>query len=251
MLRITVTSCLFILLTCFTSLAQTEAFPEGLRKLSTKEVMDMGTIQFNDLPKYGPDGTLWGDKELKQHLGKNRYIPEYYADNDGKMAAIRYREITQEELEMMARFKERQARMEAMIGKEAEDFEVTDMEGNEWKLSELRGSVVAINFWFIGCKPCIMEMPELNEIVHQFEGKPVKFIAIALDKEDRLKMFGEEHQFDYDIVAEGKPVANLFEVTGYPTHLIVDKKGKIAYFKSGYSPNTADELTKTLKKLTR
>lgn len=249
MLRITITVCLFILLTCHTSLAQSERFPEGLRKLTNKELMEMGGDLPQDLPRYGPDDSFWSkDKSMKMSRGM-KYIPEYFADKNGKPVAIKFREITQEELDMIAQFEAERKRLEAYVGTEAKDFEVTDMEGNSLKLSEMRGSVIAINFWFIGCKPCIVEMPELNEIVKEFEGKPVKFVAIALDKESALKNFQQKRQFDYDIVPNGKSIAKLYEVNGYPTHCIVDQEGRIAYFKSAYSTNTAKEITNTLEKL--
>ena len=241
-----------LLMTCISltnAIAQDKTFPEGLKKLSSKEVMDMGIKMQIELPAYGPDFNLLTKEETVKLMTGGEHIPMYYADAKGKLAAILFRALSKHEKAMILEFQAEQARMKALIGTEAKDFEVTDMEGNAIKLSDLRGQVVAVNFWFIGCKPCIMEMPELNEIVKEFDGKPVKFVAIALDKEDALTKFAQKREFNYDIVADGRPVVRLYEVSGYPTHCIIDKEGKIAYFKSAYSPRTATEITETLEKL--
>ena len=44
-------------------------------------------------------------------------------------------------------------------------FKVKTIGGKRLTLAELQGKVVVINFWFIGCAPCISEMPALNKLV--------------------------------------------------------------------------------------
>lgn len=214
-----------------------------------RQVMDLGQNAMAGIPIYDADGKLLSVQEGAKMMGNGDYMPEYYANADGKFAAIKLRKITQQERDFFKQFEEEQKRMAALIGTKAPDFETVDMEGNPVKLSDMKGSVIAINFWFIGCKPCIMEMPELNEIVHKFEDKGVKFVAIATDKKASLEKFAQRKQFDYDVVPDGKALAKLYEISGYPTHCIVDQKGKIAYFKSAYSPQTASELKSTIEKL--
>lgn len=249
MKRLSFLCCLLIGLTSLSIQAQDKTLPEGLRKLTNKEMMDMGLERTNDLPTYGSDFKLLSAEKVKEMSNGLKYVRMFYVDKNGKLAAIVLKERSEEEKAMIAELMAEKQRMATFVGTDAKDFEVTDMAGNVIKLSELRGQVVAINFWFIGCKPCIMEMPELNEIVKEFEGKPVKFVAIALDKEDALKRFEKKRQFDYNIVPEGRPIAKMYEISTYPTHCIIDQEGKIAYFKSAYGPLTAKEITGTLEKL--
>lgn len=154
-----------------------------------------------------------------------------------------------EQRKMMDEFMAHQKAQAALIGTDAKNFETTDMDGNSLNLSEMKGSIVAVNFWFIGCKPCIMEMPELNEIVKKFDGKNVKFIAVALDSKGSLRAFQEEREFNYNIVPNGRSVSKIYDIQGYPTHCIIDQEGKIQYFKSAYSPKTAHELESTIARL--
>ncbi|MCE7997141.1 MAG: TlpA family protein disulfide reductase [Roseivirga sp.] len=226
-----------------------KTLPTDYTQMAMQQVMDLDPSAMANLPVYDQEGKLLSPEESAKMMTNGDFVPEYYADANGKPAAIKLREITQQEKDFFKQFEEEQKRMAALIGTEAMDFETVDMEGNPVKLSDLKGSVVAINFWFIGCKPCIMEMPELNEIVHKFKNQGVKFVAIATDKKASLEKFAQRKQFDYDVIPDGKALTKLYQISGYPTHCIVDQEGKIAYFKSAYSPQTASELEGTIQEL--
>ncbi len=51
---------------------------------------------------------------------------------------------------------------------------------------------MVLNFWFIGCAPCRVEMPGLNQLVSEFKGKDVVFIAFATDAAEDLQTFLKE-----------------------------------------------------------
>lgn len=112
----------------------------------------------------------------------------------------------------------------------------TDINGNRFKSKDLKGKILVINYWFINCKPCRMEMPELNEIVKEYKDSAnVKFIAIGLDGETEMQEFLKLVPFHYQIVANGRTATEKNGVTSYPTHVIVDGEGKV-YFHTVGSP---------------
>ena len=55
------------------------------------------------------------------------------------------------------------------------------------------------------------------------------FIGFATNKESKLIRFLKENNFDYNIIAESKSIAKDYEVSGYPTHVIIDKESTIVY----------------------
>ena len=241
---------MFLLSSPFMLQAQvSKTFPENLKQLSMQEVMALGKDAMKDVPMYNSKGILVDKENPIAEGDQMSYLPEYFADASGKLVAMKLRKRTDEEAAFIERFKAQQAKLAALIGTPAQDFETVDMEGNAIQLEDLKGSVVAINFWFIGCKPCIMEMPELNELVSHFEGKDVKFLAIATDRKDKLIDFAKKTNFDYNVIPDGRSLTKLYEISGYPTHCIVDQEGNIAYFKSAYSPRTVAELTAAIEKL--
>ena len=58
------------------------------------------------------------------------------------------------------------------VGKKAPDFEVTDTNGNSYKLSALAGDkVVWLNFWGLRCGPCVRELPALQKIYDKYKDR--------------------------------------------------------------------------------
>ena len=123
--------------------------------------------------------------------------------------------------------------------------------GKEYKTADLKGRVVVLNFWYIGCAPCRVEMPGLNKLVDEFKDSEVVFLGVALDKETELQTFLNDHPFRYEIVPEGQELAKLLGVSVYPTHILMNKAGEIEYFLTGGSPDRHDTLRPLIQSLLR
>lgn len=50
------------------------------------------------------------------------------------------------------------------------------------RLEELKGQVVILHFWATWCAPCLDEIPQWVELARKFEGRPVAWVAISLDR---------------------------------------------------------------------
>jgi peroxiredoxin len=130
-------------------------------------------------------------------------------------------------------------------GKEpAPDFSVSALDGAGLKLSDLKGKVAVLNFWFTTCAPCRVEIPGLNKLVEEFADSDVAFIGFALDGADALRMFLGDHPFAYRIVPQAEDIARLYGVTAFPAHVLIDKDGRIAYSVTGGSPDRHEQLRK-------
>ncbi|MCS3737059.1 peroxiredoxin family protein [Mucilaginibacter dorajii] len=126
-------------------------------------------------------------------------------------------------------------------------FSTHDINGNKLSLKELRGKVVVLNFWFIGCPACMQEIPELNEVSAKYKDNPnVVFIAVALDFKSDLKKFLATTPFNYQVVNEGGIYAKEYGIALYPTNLILDKEGKVALHWVGYAPSAPYWMKKTI-----
>lgn len=126
-------------------------------------------------------------------------------------------------------------------------LKITDMNGNKYDLRDSTGKVFVLNFWFINCPPCKSEIPQLNELVNKYkDNKDVVFLAIALDEKSDLKSFLKSTTFNYNIVDGGRYIASKYEVKGYPTHVVVDKKGYIAFSTLGLASNTVYWVEKSI-----
>jgi len=133
--------------------------------------------------------------------------------------------------------------------KPASDFDVKTLEGKPLKLSSLKGKAVVLNFWFVGCAPCRVEMPGLNTLTEEFKDEDVVFIAFALDNAEALEEFLKEKEFTYQIIPDAGRIAALYGVKMYPTHVLINKRGEIEFTLTGGSEDRHEQLRPLIKNL--
>lgn len=132
-------------------------------------------------------------------------------------------------------------------GEVMEPFSTHDINGNKIKLKDLRGKVVVLNFWFIGCPACMQEIPELNKLVDDYKDNAnVVFLAIALDSRHDLQKFLKQTEFKYDIIDDGRYIAADYKIGLYPTSVILNKEGKVAFHTVGFAVNSPYWMRKTI-----
>lgn len=223
-------------------------FLAGLTKADMRDLKESQLmIDGESIPVYMFDGSRLRGPELMEVFMSGDFTPEPYVDEQKELQAFVMREATPEEKEQMKRMQRMTQGKSEMVGQDAAPFSVTDLKGNQYSLEELKGKIVVLNFWFIACKPCIMEMPDLNELVAKYEGKDVVFLAIAMDGDSDLEKFLEKTPFDYQIIPSGSEIANKYEVLGFPTHVVIDQGSKISFMTSGLSNITVQSLDKNIE----
>lgn len=110
------------------------------------------------------------------------------------------------------------------------EFSLPRLDGSTFKLSDVRGKVVLINFWATWCEPCGREFPSLIELIAALKGETV-LIAVATDEnikdiENFIKAFGLP-QANIEIVWDkGREIANKYGVGQIPETFLVGKDGK-------------------------
>lgn len=116
------------------------------------------------------------------------------------------------------------------IGKPLEGFGYQSIDGRTFDSKAIRDKFLVMKFWFIGCQPCIAEMPELNAIVNKNSTRTdVVFLSIALDPRPALQKFLANRRFDYAVVGDKKGyVIDTLSVNTFPTHMLLDKQGHVA-----------------------
>lgn len=118
-------------------------------------------------------------------------------------------------------------------------FALTDINGRAYSLADLRGKVVVLNFWFIGCAVCQQEMPALKQLVADYQANPnVVFVSFAREKADRLRRYvASKGDFGFAVLALPPALAQGFGIRGYPTTAVLDRTGRYTYDKEGYAGN--------------
>jgi peroxiredoxin len=112
-------------------------------------------------------------------------------------------------------------------------FEAPVIGGKTVNTDQLKGKVLVLNFWFIGCAGCVSEMPKLNELAAKYSSNAdIEFIAIAPNTEQELRDFLTRERFDYKMVGQARSIINLFAFKGFPRNIVIGRDGKIAYWRT-------------------
>ena len=133
-----------------------------------------------------------------------------------------------------------------ITGETLEWFYATDLNGRQYKLEDLRGKVVVLHFWYTDCRTCVMEIPALNNMVDEFSGRDIVFIGIALDHKKDLEKFLKNQPFKYNIIPDGEYLSRKYLVPDYPTHVIIDKTGRVKFHTTGLSFGAVYWIKKTI-----
>ncbi len=108
------------------------------------------------------------------------------------------------------------------------DFTLTDLQGKNWKLSDLHGKVVLVNFWATWCPPCRKEMPDLNALYLRFKDQGFVILAISDEEAGKVQPFIAERNIAYPVMLDpGRKVNELFEVEGIPKSFVYNREGKL------------------------
>ena len=129
---------------------------------------------------------------------------------------------------------------QCLTGLKFPSFTATTIEGKHYTLMDLKGKIVLINLWFIGCPPCIAEIPILNELATEY-GEDFVILSFGLDDKKSISTFLERRPMNFPVFSDSKElIKNTFRMNlGYPTNVLLNKEGQIVEFKLGASNNEA------------
>jgi peroxiredoxin len=126
--------------------------------------------------------------------------------------------------------KERQAK--SLVGKQAPELSLPDVNGKEVALSSFRGKYVLVDFWASWCRPCRDENPNVVEAYNKFKNKNFTILGVSLDrkKEDWLQAIKDD-QLNWTQVSDlafwNSKAVSTFNFDGIPFNVLIDPQGKV------------------------
>jgi peroxiredoxin len=114
-------------------------------------------------------------------------------------------------------------------GQAAPDFTLQALDGQRYRLEDLRGKVVFVNLWATWCPPCREEMPSMVRFYERFRARGVEILAVSEDTDgDALRKFVERYQVTFPVLRdENKRVYQLYRATGVPETHLINQRGAI------------------------
>jgi peroxiredoxin len=129
--------------------------------------------------------------------------------------------------------KQKMMQKSGWIGKEAPDIAYPGPDGKIYKLSDLRGKYVLLDFWASWCAPCRRESPNLVANYNKYHSKGFEIFQVSLDrnKDSWIKAIKDDHLDKWYHVSDLKywssEPAKLYGVRAIPSNFLIDKNGKI------------------------
>ena len=116
------------------------------------------------------------------------------------------------------------------VGKPAPPLESTDLDGKPVKLADLKGKVVAVEFWSTNCPICVQMIPQETDLVKRLAGKPFALVSVSADrtKADLTEFLKKKPMpWTHWYAGPGSEAFDNWGVRGYPTVYLIDAKGVI------------------------
>jgi peroxiredoxin len=115
------------------------------------------------------------------------------------------------------------------FGKQAPNFDLTDVEGKDHKLSNYKGKTVMVVFWATWCGPCRKEIPGLISLRKEISPEKLAVIAISFEKGDVVREFLKQTPVNYTVITVPpdliSPPFNM--INSIPATFFIDKDGVI------------------------
>jgi len=106
-------------------------------------------------------------------------------------------------------------------------------------LKDTKGKVVVLNFWATWCGPCHALEPLFAHVAADFHDLPeALFLSANCDEDETLVApYLQKDKVTTEVVfADG--LDRLFSIYSFPTVVVIDRKGKIAFRSDGFQPDT-------------
>ena len=136
----------------------------------------------------------------------------------------------------------------------APDFTLMDLDGKRVKLSDaIKKGPVLIDFWATWCKPCLQELPHVNELYRKHREQGLQVFAITIDSpksQSKVKPFIKGQGYEFTVLLDQDSEARkLFGGKDVPLTILIDRKGEVVFRHLGYVPGDEKSLEEKVGKL--
>jgi thiol-disulfide isomerase/thioredoxin len=134
------------------------------------------------------------------------------------------------------------------LGSPAPEIVGKDLDGKNLKLSDYHGKVVMLEFWASWCPYCRNLVPYERELVNKMKRKPFVLLGVNVDKRSAAATVQRKFQLNWRSWQDGPsgPIGAKYHIRGYPTVILLDRKGTVRYAGYASNPEFYDQVIKDL-----
>lgn len=189
-----------------------------------------------------------------------KFVQRFFTNKEKTVVYIQLAKNTTENQkrvndEFQEKLKQAKKSKNKLIGENLSELVLTGINGNTYKIADLKGKIILMNFWFTKCGSCIKEIPDLHKMQEKFAGKDVLFFAVTYNEAARIQNFLKKVPFNFTHITESQAIIDQLGVTFFPTNILIDKQGEVVFFSDFDAfiggkelQNITKLITKNLKK---
>ncbi len=135
-------------------------------------------------------------------------------------------------------------------GSVAPDFALSALDGKSISLNAYKGKIVVLVYWRSDQERSIMALKDNKDIFKAYKGKGAQVISLVSDSENRdgVQKIVKDNEIDFPVLVDAdRKVYGDYVIRVYPTTVIINKDGKIAYDIAGHSLDYKITLEGNLK----
>jgi len=138
-------------------------------------------------------------------------------------------------------------------GDQAPDFALPSIydSADTISLSDYAGKAVYVDFWASWCAPCLISLPQYNELYREYRDQGLEIVAINVDRpvEEGL-FFLEDTPLDFPVPSDPDGDSlELFGVIGMPTSYLIAPDGTVELVHVGFRQGDIETITEAIVKV--
>jgi peroxiredoxin/outer membrane lipoprotein-sorting protein len=138
-----------------------------------------------------------------------------------------------------------------LVGEPAPDFDLESLDGKKIKLSDLKGSVVVLDFFATWCPPCELVLRRMQTLYTEKQAQGLKVVLVNLrESKPVVKDYMDQKKLTMPVVLDPDgQAAKRFLIEGPPEMVLIGRDGKVKKVGAGYDPHGEPPLRQTLDAL--
>jgi thiol-disulfide isomerase/thioredoxin len=125
---------------------------------------------------------------------------------------------------------------------------LVDLEGRSVENAIPDDKYILINFWATWCKPCLREMPALQELQRSLKDENIEFLFVSNEEPGHVSDFLKNRALNIDSYIM-RDAVETFELMYLPTTYIISPEGEILLKEEGERDWASKEMTRAVKDL--
>lgn len=140
-----------------------------------------------------------------------------------------------------------------LIGQGAPEFDLQKIDGTPFRLKDMRGKILILDFWATWCGPCVRSIPTLIDVSKEYKDAGVELVLVNLEEpENRVRPFLERFKTIPTVVLDTDgSVSKQYAVSAIPHTVLIDRDGGIVDIYIGASEENELALRKKIEELNK